>query len=423
MAKMKTVHKIASYAIAINIFLFIFKLVMALFSGSISLLADAIHSSTDVISSVALFIGIRIAGRKTKRFPLGLYKVENLISLGIAFIIFLTGYEMIREVFFQHKILTLTRPYYAMATACIAMMVTWLFSAYEMKIGRQENSPAILADSRHIRTDAIVSFIVLLGLIGKQLQFPAEKIATVVVIVFIIKSGWDILLESVRVLLDASIDPNTLSQIREIISRHSAITEIREILGRNSGSYTFIEGDLVVRAKDFSHAHQIIEEITTEIRREIPHIDRIVLHYEPAKRTHFLIAAMLKNASAWHISEHFGEAPFIGWVEIHTEENCISRMQITANPFLHIERGKGIKVAEHLTKHGVDVVLVRQPFHGKGPEYVFSSHDVKVLTSKEKIIEPGIIARIYKEETGHTLLAPGVQEQTSGNPVPVTEHE
>jgi len=404
MAKMKTVHKIATYAIAVNFFLFVFKLFMALFSGSISLLADAIHSSTDIISSVALFIGIRIAGRKTKRFPLGLYKVENLISLGIAFVIFLTGYEMVREVFFQDKTLILTHPYHAMATAATAMIITWLFSAYETKIGKQENSPAIVADGKHIRTDAIVSFIVLLGLIGKQFHFPAEKIATVVVIGFIMKSGWDILLESVRVLLDASIDPSTLEQIKAIIKTHPAITEIRELIGRNSGSFTFIEGDLVVKAKDFQHAHQIIEEITSEIRRKIPHIDRIILHYEPAKQTSFIIAAMLESASEWKVSEHFGEAPFIGWIEIHTDENRIVRMQITANPYTNIERGKGIKVAEHLVNHGVDLVLSRQLFHGKGPEYVFNSRDVKVIPIKEEVIDLNFVARIYREETGHELL-------------------
>lgn len=130
MAKMKTVHKVASYSIGVNVFLFVLKLVMSLLSGSISLLADAIHSSTDIISSVALLIGIKISGRKTKNFPFGLYKVENLISLGIAFIIFLTGYEIVREVFFEHRGFILVRPYLAMTTAAIAMCVTYLFSSY-----------------------------------------------------------------------------------------------------------------------------------------------------------------------------------------------------------------------------------------------------------------------------------------------------
>jgi len=400
---MKTVHKVASYSIGVNVFLFVLKLVMSLLSGSISLLADAIHSSTDIISSVALLIGVKISGRKTKSFPFGLYKVENLISLGIAFIIFLTGYEVVREVFFEHRGFTLTRPYLAMATAAIAMCVTYFFSSYEIRTGKQENSPAITADGKHIRTDAIVSFIVLLGLAGRLFHLPAEKVATIIVIGFILKSGWDILLESVRVLLDASIDPKTLDRIKEIIGSHPAIKEIREVIGRNSGSFKFIEGDLAVKAKDFNRAHQIIEEITSKIRREIPHIDRIVLHYEPAKKSIFLMTAMLSNGTRWEVSEHFGEAPYIGWVEIHLEENRILHMEVTTNPYTDIEKGKGIKVAEHLVSRGVDLVLTRESFHGKGPEYVFTSRDVKVLKVSEEFVQFDLIARIYQEETGREL--------------------
>ncbi len=404
MKKMKTAHKIASYSIAINTFLFVFKLAMALTSGSISLLADAIHSSTDIISSIALFIGIKISGRKSKRFPYGLYKVENLVSLGIAFLIFLTGYEIIREVFFEHRGFILTRPGLAMATAGVAMGVTWFFSAYELKAGKRINSPALMADGKHIRTDAIVSLIVLLGLVGKQLHFPAEKVATLIVIGFILKAGWDILIESIRVLLDASIEPKTLNEIRQIILSHPSVTEIREIIGRNSGSFTFIEGDLVVKASDFHHAHHIIEEITAEIKEKIPHIDRIVLHYEPARKSSFLIAAMLSDATQWRISQHFGEAPYIGWIEIDSKENRILRMEVTTNPFTEIEKGKGIKVAEHLASQGVDLVLIREAFHGKGPEYVFTSRDIKVIQTQAEIIDTSLIARLYLEETGKELL-------------------
>ena len=400
---MKTVPKVAIFAICLNIFLFAFKLVMALVSGSVSLLADAIHSSTDIVSSLALYVGLKISSRKTRRFPFGLYKVENLISLGIAFIIFLTGYEIFREVFIEHHFLPLTHPLLAMTTAAIAAGITWFFSMYEIKVAERENSPALKADGRHVRMDAIVSLIVFLGLAGRFVHIHTEKAATIIVIFFILKAGWEILLESIRVLLDASIDPATLERIKTIIQHHPAITEVREILGRNSGSFTFIEGTLVVKAQDFHHAHQIVEGITDEIRRHIPHIDRILLHYEPARKSTFILAVMLSDGIRWQVSEHFGEAPYIGWIEIHSGENRIIRMEITANPYAGIERGKGIKLAEHLVNHGVDVVLSRQTFHGKGPEYVFNSRDVKVVQISETSIDENLIARVYREVTGHEL--------------------
>ena len=403
---MKTVHKVASLSIGVNILLFVFKLIMALYSGSVSLLADAIHSSTDVISSIVLLIGIRISGRKSRQFPFGLYKVENLISLGIAFLIFLAGYEIIREIFFENRGMLLLHPVVAIATAAAAMLITFFYSFYVIKKGRQENSPAIIADGKHIRIDAFVSLIVAVGLTGRLLHIHAEKITTLFVAAFILKSGWDILKESLRVLLDASIDPKTLEQLRKIITSYPVITDIREIIGRNSGSFTFIEGNLVVKTKDFTHAHQIIEEITEEVRRQIPHIDRIVLHYEPGVKLTFLIAAMLSDGTRWLVSEHFGEAPYIGWVEIHLEENRILRREVSTNPYTDIEKGKGIKVAEHLASRGVDLVLTRESFHGKGPEYVFTSQDIKVLKISEESINTDLISRIYQEKTGRKLSKP-----------------
>jgi cation diffusion facilitator family transporter len=400
---MKTVHKVASLSIGVNILLFVFKLAIALYSGSVSLLADAIHSSTDVISSIALLIGIRISGRKSRQFPFGLYKVENLISLGIAFLIFLAGYEIIREVFFENRGMLLIRPATALATAAASALITYFYSFYVIKKGRQENSPAIIADGRHIRVDAFTSLVVAIGLAGRLLNIAAEKGATLLVAAFILKSGWDILKESLRVLLDASIDPKTLEQLREIITAHPAITNIREIIGRNSGSFTFIEGNLVVKTKDFTRAHQIVEEITEEVRRRIPHIDRIVLHYEPGTKTTFLIAAMLSDGTRWLVSEHFGEAPYIGWIEIHLEKNQILRMEVSTNPYTHIEKGKGIKVAEHLAGRGVDLVLTRESFHGKGPEYVFTSQDIRVLKISEESIDTDLISKIYQEKTGRKL--------------------
>ncbi len=395
--------RVAVLSLSLNLLLFGLKLGMGLISGSIALVTDAIHSSTDIISSLALLIGIKISDRKTRNFPFGLYKVENLISVGIAFILFLTGYEIFREVFIERHFLHLHHPYLAMATAGVAACMTYLFSIYEIKVGKRENSPALLADGRHIRMDAVVSLVVLLGLAGTLLHLPAEKAATLVVIVFILKSGWGILLESIRVLLDASIAPQTLDHIRQIIMAHPDIAEIREIAGRNSGSYTFIEGTLTVKTRDFSRAHQVIEEITKRIRDEVPHIDRIVLHYEPGQKPTFLIAVMLSDSKKWRISPHFGEAPFIGWIEIQRQTGRFLRMETTPNPYIHLQKGKGIRVAEHLVSRGVDLVLIREPFHGRGPEIVFRGRDVKVVRTSEEIIDKDFIARVFLKETGQQI--------------------
>ena len=73
---------------------------LAFLSGSVALVADAIHSATDVISSITVLAGIKISKRKSKNFPYGLYKVENFVSLLTSLFIFLAGYEIVKTVFF-----------------------------------------------------------------------------------------------------------------------------------------------------------------------------------------------------------------------------------------------------------------------------------------------------------------------------------
>jgi cation diffusion facilitator family transporter len=88
---------VALYSIGVNILLASLKAGLAVASGSLALAADAVHSLVDVVASVVVLAGLLIARRKSRAFPYGLYKVENLASVAVAFLIFLAGYEIARE--------------------------------------------------------------------------------------------------------------------------------------------------------------------------------------------------------------------------------------------------------------------------------------------------------------------------------------
>jgi cation diffusion facilitator family transporter len=96
-------EKIGAYSIGVNLTLVGIKAVLGFLSGSVALLADAIHSSTDVISSITVLAGIKISKRKSKHFPYGLNKVENFVSLISAILIFLAGYKIVYTAFFEHQ--------------------------------------------------------------------------------------------------------------------------------------------------------------------------------------------------------------------------------------------------------------------------------------------------------------------------------
>jgi cation diffusion facilitator family transporter len=376
----------AFLSIILNTSLTLIKYILALLSGSVALMADAIHSLTDVISSASVLMGIKLSKRSSKTFPYGLYKVENLVSLAMALLIFLAGYEIFRETFTHHTPLVIERIPWAIAGVIIAILATYFFSRYEMHIGKQINSPSIIADAEHVKTDMLSSVIILIGLVGGLFRVPLlDKGAALVILIFIARTGYRILVDSVRVLLDASLDFDTMDQVKTIILSDPQVEEITGLWGRNSGRYKFIEADLTLNVNDLQRAHVITDTIAERIREKIPHVDHVLIHYEPIrKETHTLAVPLMADKET--ISEHFGEAPYFSIITLRTKDGTLVKQEYPNNPYLQEAEGKGIRVSEWLVQKGIDTIFTKKSFEGKGPFYVFSNARVKmIVTAKKKL--------------------------------------
>ena len=139
-------EKVAILSILINTGLAVFKFVLGTLSGSVAIVADGIHSSSDIVSSIAVLVGLRLSQRKSKNFPYGLYKIENIIAIVSAMAIFFAGYEIVKEVIFQPSYPNMTHIPVAMIGICVTIGVTYLFSRYEIRIGKAVGSPSLVAD-------------------------------------------------------------------------------------------------------------------------------------------------------------------------------------------------------------------------------------------------------------------------------------
>ncbi len=136
-----------------------------------------------------------------------------------------------------------------------------------------------------------------------------------------------------------------------------------------------------MKVRDLEKAHFISEKFEERIKREIPHVDRLLIHYEPQKKETITYAVPL-SADKRKLSEHFGEAPYIYLLSLRTKDDSPIEERILQNPYLDEEKGKGIKVSEMLIKNGVDIVFRRGRFEGKGPAYVFSDAGVEMRTTE-----------------------------------------
>jgi cation diffusion facilitator family transporter len=382
-------EKVAALAVGINLVLFGIKYIFSTLSGSIALKADAFHSLSDVVASSTVFVGLIIAKRKTKSFPYGLYKVENLVSVGVALAIFYAGYEIVMEAT-KGIAVELKNIWLTIASVLCIIVITYGYSRYATKVGTEINSPSLIADAKHIGVDMFSSAMVLVVLLSSFAGINLDKISAFIIVVIIAWSGGKILIDGIRVLLDASLDYKTLSIAEKLILAEPQVMEIQHLMGRNSGRYKFIEADIFLKTHDLDKAHFIAHRIETNIKRQIKNVDRVLIHYEPSKKENFIYALPLKDDNQHHISRHFGEAPYFGLITVRIKDKKAIDQKIVKNPFTQVEHGKGILVAEFLNKHQIDVIITKESFEGKGPYYVFSNAAVDNLLTEEETVDKAL---------------------------------
>jgi cation diffusion facilitator family transporter len=367
--------RVAWASIAVNIFLSLLNLAIALASGSLAVAAEMVHNLVDLVASVAVLAGVKISERESRAFPYGLYKVENVVAVGISILIFFTGYEIAKEALFGETQATTVNAW-MLAGVALSAIVPLAFSIYEMRVGRELNSPSLMADAQEYRAHVFSSGVVFLALVGQMIGYPVDRYAALVIVVLIAKTGWELLADGMRVLLDASLDAETLDQVRAIIEAEPTVTEVRWVVGRNAGRYRFLEADLALRADDLEKAHAVSQRLERAIREQVPHVERVLIHYEPQVRTHLCYAVPLADAGGT-VSEHFGESPYFALVTVRLADAQIEHQEMLSNPHQAVEKAKGIRVAEWLVGLKTDVVLLREKVHGKGPAYVFADAGVE----------------------------------------------
>ncbi|MEJ2168220.1 MAG: cation diffusion facilitator family transporter [Desulfobacterales bacterium] len=380
----KQIQRVALASFGLNVVLAVVKVFLAVHANSLAISASAIDSAADAAASLILYVGLKISARKTPRFPSGLYKIENVISVVIAFLLFYTGYDIARRVVGPPsqnlQVSQLTVGVLALATAAVMLLGLITF-----KIGRQTESPALIAEGRHRAVDGLVSLVVLvsvtLGYFGIHWRFHGvtiDQMAAGVVTIFILINGWKLLSDGMRVLLDASIDFDTLEKVRQIIVQDPLVSEVKSLVGRNAGRFRFLQIEIAVRTKDLDKAHRATERIESAIRQQIPHVESVNIHYEPRASRQWRIAVPLSDRIGT-IGRRFGESPFFALLTLRRADSRIEEQKIIENPFARHGKGRGIRTSEWLAnQEEVDEVILKEDIEHKGPGFVFGDAGIQI---------------------------------------------
>ncbi|MBU4261260.1 MAG: cation diffusion facilitator family transporter [Proteobacteria bacterium] len=374
------------YSVALNVLLAAFHGLIANASGSLAVAAELIHNVVDLLMAVAVLIGLRLATRKSEAFPYGLYKVENLTASGLAVMIFVSAYEIVREALLAPSAPIRAQPW-MLGLLLITTAIPLFFSHFEMRSAREANSPALLADAREYRIHVFTTGLAFVALFSQWLRFPVDRIAALLIVVVVVKTGWDVLRDAMRVLLDASLDAETLQHIRQVIDAVPAVSELRWVTGRNAGRFRFVEAGVTLRVAQLGKAEEVLGRIEAAVRAAVPHVERVLLHVESPAVTHLCYAVPLADRLG-AVSVHFGESPYFALVTIRRADGGVEEQRIISNPHRTEEKAKGIRVAEWLVSLKIDVVLLQEDVRGKGPEYVLRDAGVIMrLTDKPTLDE------------------------------------
>lgn len=395
MNETKSYARVALWSVFVNLFLVVMKYVLGETSGSLALKADAVHSFADVISALTMFVGIVISDRKTKTFPEGLYKVENLVALLSAFFILYAAYEIGSDALQARSVGTLSHLPQVIGGILIIIAVTFAFSRYELRVGLEVGSPSLVADAKHVYTDLMSTVVILVSIIGAYVGLSLDRYVALFVAVLVARTGVEIMIDAVKVLLDATLDYQTLDEIRKIMESHPDVAEVVNVGGRSSGRYKSVEISLQMHTRLLREAHEIVSHLEEEILDRWQEIDKIVVHYEPQHKETWLIAVPLKVEQESvpgpdaKLSDHFGEAPYFAILEKNMGSGHVSVKTCIGNPFRALDRHKGVKVAELIADQGMDEVITRANLEGKGSGYALEalqiSHSVTSAATLEEL--------------------------------------
>lgn len=373
------VERVGIYAVLVNIVLFGLNVAMATLSGSLALAAEVVHNLADLTAACAVLAGLKLSQRKSRTFPYGLYKIENMMAVGVAFLIFFTAYEVTREALLANERQITVHPLILLGTATAAL-VPWLFGRYALAIGRAVNSPSLIASATELRAHLLSSGVVFAGLAGQLVGWALDRPVALLIVIWIVRAGWETLADGMRVLLDASVDAGTLRQARQIIKQQPAVVEVKSLMGRNAGRYRFLEAEVGLRVQALEKAHQVSHDIETAIHSSIPHVERITVHVEPIQKPERRVAVPLADR-AGGVSLHFGTAPYFALTEMRTDTGAIAQQLTIANPHAADPRGRGLKVAHWLLEQGIDVLITADDIREKGPGYALGDAGVAIVIS------------------------------------------
>ncbi len=282
----RAVRNVLIYTLLANIAVAAAKILYGYFIHSIAMTSDGFHSFFDGVSNVVGLLGIWIASHPPDReHPYGHKKYETLFTMSIAFMIFLTCYQILKRVYesFSEDHWTIATP-----ESFIVMLVTMAVNigvmVYETRKGREFGSDFLIADAKHTKSDIMATIAVIVSLILTKMGYPrADPVIGVIIAVLIARVGYNILKSASQTLVD-SVCIDTYD-VERVVKSIKGVRGCHDIRTRGSAQSIFLDLHVLVDPRlSTGKAHEIADNVESAIKHNFPSVMDIVVHIEPAEK-------------------------------------------------------------------------------------------------------------------------------------------
>ena len=269
-----------------NIFLSIIKILFGFIGKCNALIADGIHSLSDLSTDFVAIFGNHLSLKPAdKKHPFGHGKTEYITSVIIGIVIILLGLSLIYNIFNKE----ITIPNLLMILVSLFTIISkYILSSYIYKKGIEYSNNILIASGKESKADVYSSIFVLISIVlmqfSKELSILkyADMFSTVIIALFIIKTGFNILSDNIGILLEEQIlDKEYIKEIKNIITSFNEIVEIKDLYILRYGPYYKLVSNVIMKDLSLTDAHKIIDEIEKKLKEKDDKIKYVFIHMEP----------------------------------------------------------------------------------------------------------------------------------------------
>ena len=283
-----TAVRVSWVSILGNTLLSVFKLLAGILAHSGAMISDAVHSASDILSSVIVIIGIKIAAKESDRHhPYGHERFECVAAIVLAVILGITGlfigYNAVGQIASGNSQEIAVPGILALVAAVVSIVSKEAMYWYTRFYAKRLDSGALMADAWHHRSDALSSVGALIGIAGARMGYPVfDAIASLVICVFILKAAGDIFKDAIEKMVDRACSEETEQAIAQCAQAQEGVLGVDLLQTRVFGNKVYV--DIEIRADSritLAEGHDIAEQVHRAIEEAFPQVKHIMVHVNP----------------------------------------------------------------------------------------------------------------------------------------------